>query len=164
MFPKYVDDKEALRIGIQFETVAYHEFRLAIKKQKNEKIKRLLTILANSVLKKRRRLEKKYLRLTGKKILYLNLNYKQYLLTPFRPQQSDLHVLKIIIKQKEKKLDFLEKTAAETKVICGRKILNELVSEEQDQLDLLKLEYRVREKQTVREEDEQLVSPNYLEV
>ena len=151
MFPKYIDDTEALRIGIQFETVAYHEFRLAIKKQKNEKIKILLAILANNVLKNRRRLEEKYLRLTGKKILYLNLNYKQHLLTPFHHLQSDLQVLKIIIQQKEKKLDFLEKTAAETKIVCGRKILNELVSEEQDQLDLLKLEYRVREKQNARE-------------
>lgn len=164
MFPKYIDDMEALRIGIQFETEAYHEFRLAIKKQKNEKIKILLAILANNVLKNRRRLEKKYLRLTGKKILYLKLNYKQHLRTPFHHLQSDLQVLKIIIQQKEKKLDFLEKTAAETKVVCGRKILNELVSEEQDQLDLLKLEYRVREKQNAREDEKQLVNSNCQEV
>ncbi len=164
MLETYIDNIEALRIGLQFEIDAYNELRLAIKGQKNEKIKRLLFILANNVLKNRRRLEQKYLKLTGKKILYLNLNNKSCLFKPFHPEHSDLEILKIIINQKEKKLDFLEKTALETKVFCGKKVLDELVSVEQDQVDLLKLEYRVREKQIAIEEDKQMAGNNYQEV
>ena len=146
MFPKYIDDKEALRIGIQFEIDAYNEFKTAFKKHKNDDIKSLLSILANNVFKNRKRLEERYLKLSGKKLLYLNLNKTNFIVTSFLSQQSDLEVIENTIQRKQNKLNFLEYAALQTNNICGKKMFYQLASEERVQVDLLRLEYKVRVK------------------
>ncbi len=146
MFWERIDDLEALRIGIQSEIDAYHYYKDAQKHFNDREAKELLAALANEEKKHRLRLEEEYARLSGKRLLYINLPKKRRLAKPFLPEASDLEILSVAIEQEREARDFYEKAAKRTIDPQGRLVFEELIKEEQRHFDLLEAELHVREK------------------
>ncbi len=139
-----IDDLEALRIAIQSEIDTYNYYRNALKLFSDKDAQDLLTTLAEVERKHRRRLEEKYARLSGKRLLYLNLPKKRRFTKPIDPAASVLDILETAIEQEKDSKDFYEKAAQRTLDASGRRMLEELAEDEQYQMELLEAEYRVR--------------------
>lgn len=139
-----IDDLEALRIAIQTELDSYKYYRNALKLYPDKDAQALLNILADVGKRHLKRLEEKYIRLSGKRLLYINLPKKRRFTKPLDPEASVLQILEAAIEQEKNSKDFYEKAALRTLDIKGRRMLEELAEEEQEQMDILQAEYKVR--------------------
>jgi len=146
MYWERVDALEALRIAIQSEIDSFQLYRKAIEAAVDEDCKKLLAILAKEGRGYRRKLEQEYTRLSGKRLLYINLLQKRRIKRSIPPNATSLEILRIAIENKKDNRDFFEQAARRTLDPEGRKILLWLVEEEDKQLDLLQAEYNVRQK------------------
>ena len=141
-----IDDIEALRIGIQSEINTYNYYKEALKEIADKDSKELLATLAMLVKKQQKKLKEKYSRLSGNRLLYLNLGKKPTFYNFSSIDTNDLDVLKAAIKHEKNSQIFYEKAAKRTLNITGKTMLKQLAEEDQNQVDLLQIEYNVREK------------------
>ncbi len=144
MFWERIDDLEALRIAIQAEIDTYKYYRDALKHFTDHEAKNLLAALAEEEKKHRKRLEDKYAKLSGKRLLYLNLPKKRRFTRPLDPNASVLDILKVAIETEKESRDFYEKAAQRTIDARGKRMLEELAEEERHHVELLEAEFRVR--------------------
>ncbi len=141
-----IDDVQALRLGIQSEINTYNFYKEALNEITDKDSKELLTTLAVHVKKRQKKLEEKYSRLSGNRLLYLNLGKKPLFFNFFSIDANDLDVLKTAIEHEKNSQIFYEKAAKRTLNVTGKIMLKKLAKEDQNQVDLLQIEYNVRSK------------------
>ena len=151
MFWERIDDLEALRIAIQAEMDTYRYYREAIKIFTDQEAKKLLAALAEEEKKHRKKLEEKYARLSGKRLLYLNLPKKRRISKPLDPSASVLDILRVAIETEKESLDFYQRAAERTLDARGKKMLQELAEEERQHVEMLEAEYRIRTRSNQQE-------------
>jgi rubrerythrin len=146
VFWERIDDLEALRIAIQAEMDTYRYYVEAMKKFTDREAKNLLAALAEEEKKHRKKLEEKYVKLSGKRLLYLNLPKRRRIGKPLDPKATVLDILRVAIETERESQEFYEKAAQRTLDAKGKKMLEELAEEERHHAELLEAEYRVRSK------------------
>ena len=104
-----------------------------------------MAILANQAKRRHERLKKKYSRVSGNRLLYLNLSQKLYFYIFISSNANDLDILQIAIELASKK----------TLNVYGKAMLEEMVKEDQRYFDLLQIEYMVRSKFKKNNADEE---------
>lgn len=141
-----IDEIQALRIGIQSEINTYNFYKEALNEITDKDSKELLATLAVYVKKRQKKLEEKYSRLSGNRLLYLNLGKKPHFYDFSSIDGNDLDVLKAAIDHEKNSQLFYENAAKRTFNVTGKTMLNKLAKEDQNQVDLLQVEYNVRSK------------------
>lgn len=141
-----IDEIQALRIGIQSEINTYNFYKEALNEITDKDSKELLATLAVHVKKRQKKLEEKYSRLSGNRLLYLNLGKMPSFNNFSSMNTNDLDVLKAAIEHEKNSQLFYEKAAKMTLNITGKSMLNKLAKDDENQVDLLQTEYNVRSK------------------
>jgi rubrerythrin len=141
-----VDELEALRIAIQSEIDSYHMYQQAIRHVQDKQGKELLLALAQEEKRHRQELEKEYARISGKRLLYINLPKKRRFLKEITPSATPLEILTIAIEQEEESLRFFETAAQRTSDLGGKRVFEHLAQEERHHMEMLEAEYRIRTK------------------
>ncbi len=141
-----VDELEALRIAIQSEIDSYHMYREAIKHVQDKQGKELLLALAEEEKRHRRELEREYARISGKRLLYINLPKKRRFLKEITPTATPLEILTVAIAQEKDSLEFFETAAQRTSNLGGKRVFERLAEEEKHHMEMLEAEYRIRTK------------------
>lgn len=141
-----IDELEALRIAIQSEIDSYKMYKESIKHVRDKQGKELLLALSEEERRHRRELESEYGRVSGKRLLYINLPKKRRLFREIRPEATPLEILEIAIEQEKESVEFFEKAAIRTPDAGGKRVFERLAKEEQNHLQLLEAEYRIRTK------------------
>jgi len=151
MFWERIDDLEALRIAIQAEMDTYRYYIEAMKLFTDQEAKKLLAALAEEEKKHRKRLEEKYAKLSGRRLLYLNLPKKRRISKPLDPNASVLDILRVAIETEKESQDFYERAAERTLDARGKRMLQELAEEERHHVEMLEAEYRIRSRASEQE-------------
>ncbi len=141
-----IDELEALRIAIQSEIDSYKMYKEAIKHVRDKQGKELLLALAEEEKRHRRELEREYGRVSGKRLLYINLPKKRRLFKEIVPTATPLEILTIAIEQEKESMEFFEKAAFRTPDAGGKRVFEQLAEEERNHMQLLEAEYRIRTK------------------
>ncbi len=141
-----VDELEALRIAIQSEIDSYHMYLEAIRHVEDKQGKELLLALAQEEKRHRRELEKEYARVSGKRLLYINLPKKRRFLKEITPAATPLEILTTAIEQEKESLEFFETAAQRTSDLGGKRVFEHLAEEEKHHMEMLEAEYRIRTK------------------
>ena len=97
-----IDEFEALQIGIQSKMDTYNTYQKALKNIIEKESKELLAILANEVKRQQKRLKEKYSRISGNRLLYLNLSKKMLYYNSISSNANDLDILQIAIEHEKK--------------------------------------------------------------
>ena len=140
------DELEALRIAIQSKIDSYNFYKEALQHVQNKTCKELLTTLAEDERRQHSTLEKKYTRLSGKRLLYISLPRQRRFIRNIIPNSSELEVLEAAIQQESDGRDFFEHAS---RVVAGsdtHETFEELVKEEERHIHLLESEYSAQTK------------------
>ena len=156
MIKNNVDAITALKIAIQTEINSYKLYLEAYSSVKNENSRDILRLLADEELSHKRRLEKLYTHLSGRKIMALNLKPKMNFREIENEYISPLEVLEIAIDNEKENLKFYRDAAEKTVNYDGKKMFFMLIKEEESHLELLEMEYKVRQKNFPEDNDEVL--------
>lgn len=140
------DELEALRIAIQSKIDSYTLYKEASQHVRDKSCKELLTTLAEDERRQRRVLEREYTRLSGKRLLYINLPRQRRFVHSINPNSSELEILETAIQQESDGRDFFERAFRLVIDNDTRETLEELVREEQHHINLLEAEYTAQQK------------------
>jgi len=151
--------KIAIQTGIDFHKLYLNAYSLA----KNENSRDILKLLADEELSHKKRLEKLYVNLSGRRIMALNLKPKMRFKEITNESISPLEVLEVAIENEKESLKFYQESAEKTINYDGKKMFYKLIEEEETHLDLLEMEYKVRKK-IFHEEVEEYDNGNIKEV
>ncbi len=154
MIKNNVNAVSALKIAIQIEIDAHNLYSNAYSSVKNNNSKEILKLLAEEELAHKKRLEKLYTNISGRKIMALNLKPKLRLREITDVSISPLKVLEIAIENEKENIRFYKESAERTLNFVGKKMFLKLIEEEKNHLDLLEMEYNVRVKSFNEEDDE----------
>ena len=149
-----VDAIAALKIAIQKEISSHNLYSNAYSSVKNENSKEILKLLADEELSHKKRLEKLYTNLSGRRIMALNLKPKPRFKEITNEYISPLEVLEIAIGNEKESLKFYQEASEKTINYDGKKMFYKLIEEEKSHLDLLEMEYKVRRKSFHEEVEE----------
>lgn len=141
-----IDELQALRIAIQSEIDSHNLYREAIKHVRDKQGKELLRALAEEEKRHRRELEQEYARISGKRLLYINLPKRRRIVKEISPYATALEILEIAVEQEGESMAFFEKAASRTPNIGGKRVFERLAREERNHKEMLEAEYRVRTK------------------
>ncbi|RKY75166.1 hypothetical protein DRQ12_12350 [candidate division KSB1 bacterium] len=140
------DELEALRIAIQSKIDLYSFYKDALQHLQNKSCKDLFATLAEDERKQRHMLEKEYTRVSGKKLLYINLPKQRRFVRTVTPNSSEIDILDTAIQQESEAKDFFERTYRLVKDEDTRTTFSEIVEEEQHHIKLLQSEYAAQQK------------------
>ena len=154
MIKNNVNAVSALKIAIQTEIDSYNLYYEAYSSVKINNSREILKLLAEEKLSHRKRLEKLYTTISGRKIMALNLKPKLRLKKITDISISPLKVLEISIENEKENIRFYKESAEKTLNFDGKKMFLKLIEDERNHLDLLEMEYNVRVKSFNEDEDE----------
>ena len=154
MVKNNVNAISALKIAIQTEIDSYKLYLNAYSLAKNENSREILKLLAEEELAHKKRLEKLYVNLSGRRIMALNLKPKLRFKEITNEYISPLEVLEVAINNEKESLKFYQESAGKTVNYDGKKMFYKLIEEEESHLDLLEMEYKVRKKNFQEEVEE----------
>lgn len=159
MVKNNVSAVSALKIAIQTEIKSYKLYSNAYSSVKNTHSKEILKLLAEEELSHKKRLERLYTSLSGRRIMALNLKSRLKLKEITDELTSPLKVLEVAIENEKENIRFYKEASDKTINYEGKQMFRKLIEEEKNHLDLLEMEYNVRKKSFNEENEEYVEEP-----
>jgi len=136
----------ALKVAIQTEINSYKMYSRSLRFVNNNRSREIIRLLMEEKLNHKKRLEELYTRLSGKRILALNLRFKKLHRQITQHDISPLHLLKLVIWNEKDSVRFYEEAAENSTNPEGRQIFKRLVLDEKNHLKMLEQEYNTLQK------------------
>ncbi|GAF74039.1 unnamed protein product [marine sediment metagenome] len=134
----------ALKMAIQLEIDSYQLYSDASSAARNENSRGILRLLAEEGYSHKKRLEKLYTELSGRRILALNVKPKLKRREIVSENVSPIEVLEVAIENEKEDLKFYRTAEERTRSLDGKRMFRRLIQEEENHLELLEMEYKVR--------------------
>ena len=138
----------ALKVAIQFESNKYKLYQKTILKVKDEESLSILRYLARQERERIRQLKETYQKVTGRRLMAINLNgdgnIKPKLI--FNLYKEPLKIFDFAIQNDREAYTYYKDTADYCINPEGRKMFDILTEQKASHIELLRLEYKVRER------------------
>ncbi len=138
----------ALKVAIQYETNKYKLYSRTISKVKDEECLSILRYLSRQERERIRQLKDMYQTVSGRRLMAINLNGEENIRPKliFNLYKEPLKILDFAIQNDKEALAFFRESGEYCINPEGRKMFEFLADQKENHLEILRMEYRVREK------------------
>lgn len=140
--------ESALKVAIQYETNKYKLYTRTINKVKDEECISILRYLSRQERERIRQLKDMYQTVSGRRLMAINLNGDENIRPKliFNLYKEPLKILDFAIQNDKEALAFFKESGEFCINPEGRKMFEYLAGQKENHLEILRMEYRVREK------------------
>ena len=141
------DGEDALKIGIQLEIDARRAYLHGLITVDDDDSKAILRVLAEEEEIHRKQLVTLYRDTFGKRLLRVNLPRKYHARRIVEQDLNPLRVLEFAIREEREHWRFFKDLRAQNTDPDGRRMFQQLMTQEEQHIELLEAEYQVRKKE-----------------
>lgn len=143
-----INSETALKIAIQYETNKYKLYQKTITRVKDKESLSILHFLSRQEYERIKMLKEMYQQVSGRRLMIINLNGEENIKPKliFNLYKEPLKILDFAIQNDKESLVFYKEAADFCINPDGKKMLEYLNNQKLGHLELLKMEYQVREK------------------
>ena len=141
----------AIKVALQTEIDSYRMYSKALRFVENSKSLEMIRMLAREELNHKKRLEDLYAKLSGRRVLALNLRFKPVHRHITQKDIAPFRVLEYAIWNEKDSILFYDKASEDCTDLEGKQMFKKLALEEKKHLELFEMEFEVRKKDEEKE-------------